>query len=113
MPAAWSGDRASRTEPACCSSLASPVVPEFVTLDRRSDGVAVVQLDRPKMNALSLALLQQLESVAQKLTDDPPGAVVVWGGERIFAAGADISEFGGPAEARTIGCQFRSALDAV
>jgi enoyl-CoA hydratase len=37
----------------------------------------------------------------------------VWGGERIFAAGADISEFHGPDEARAIGGAFRDALDAV
>ena len=86
---------------------------EFVALGRRNDGVAVVRLDRPKMNALSTALLGQLGDVARQLTDDPPGAVVVWGGERIFAAGADISEFAGPDEARTIGNTFRSALDAL
>jgi enoyl-CoA hydratase len=85
----------------------------FVTVERRDDGVAVVRLDRPKMNALSQALLGQLEEAARALTADPPGAVVVWGGERIFAAGADISEFGGPDEARVIGGAFRDALDAV
>jgi enoyl-CoA hydratase/carnithine racemase len=86
---------------------------DLVSVDRRDDGVAVVQLNRPKMNALSVALLQQIEAAARQLTDDPPGAVVVWGGERIFAAGADISEFGGPDEARRIGGQFRATLDAV
>jgi enoyl-CoA hydratase/carnithine racemase len=86
---------------------------QFVTLDRRSDGVAVVRLDRPKANALSLSLLTQLMGVAQELIDEPPGAVVLWGGERIFAAGADISEFGGPEEARAINQVFRQALDAL
>ena len=86
---------------------------EFVTVDRHDDGVALVRLDRPRMNALSSALLAELSSAATALTDDPPGAVVVWGGERIFAAGADIAEFGGPDEARTIGGGFREALDAV
>jgi enoyl-CoA hydratase len=85
----------------------------FVTVDRREDGVAVVRLDRPKMNALSTELLGQLADAAASLTDDPPGAVVVWGGERIFAAGADIAEFGGPDEAAVIGGRFRAALDAV
>ena len=66
----------------------------FVSVDRRADGVAVVRLDRPKMNALSTGLLGQLSRVVAGLAADPPGAVVVWGGERIFAAGADISEFG-------------------
>jgi enoyl-CoA hydratase/carnithine racemase len=98
---------------------------ELVHVERRDeDGVAVVTLDRPKMNALSAALLAELAAAAQSLTDDPPGAVVVWGGERIFAAGADIVEFteggGGadaglvdPAEARGIASNFRMALDAV
>ena len=84
-----------------------------MTVDRRDDGVAVIRLDRPKMNALSTELLRQLAAAAESLTSDPPGAVVVWGGERIFAAGADISEFGGPDEARTVGGQFRDSLDAI
>jgi enoyl-CoA hydratase/carnithine racemase len=85
----------------------------FVTVDQRDDGVAVVRLDRPKMNALSSELLGQLGEIARQLEEDPPGAVVVWGGDRIFAAGADISEFAGPDEARTIGNTFRAALDAL
>jgi enoyl-CoA hydratase len=85
----------------------------FVTVERREDGVALVRLDRPKMNALSTALLGQLAEAAADLTANPPGAVVVWGGERIFAAGADIAEFKGPEEARVIGGKFRDALDAV
>ena len=87
--------------------------PTLVHLDRGDDGVAVVRLDNPKVNALSTALLGQLEAIAAELTDDPPGAVVITGGERLFAAGADISEFGGPDEARRVGGAFRSALDAV
>ena len=86
---------------------------EFLTVERRDDNVAVLQLNRPKMNALSQQLLAELEEAATDLTENPPGAVVVWGGERIFAAGADISEFGGPDEAWSIGGRFRSALDSV
>jgi len=86
---------------------------EFVHVERGDDGVAVVRLDRPKMNALSAALLGELHEAALDLTEDPPGAVVVWGGERIFAAGAEISEFGGPAEAARVGGAFRAALDAL
>ena len=86
---------------------------DFIHLDRREDGIAVIRLDRPKANALSGALLEQLADAADSLAADPPGAVVVYGGERIFAAGADISEFGGPDEARKVGGQFRRALDAV
>ena len=85
----------------------------LVTLERRDDGVAIIRLDRPKANALSVALLAQLEEAAGALTADPPGAVVVWGGDRMFAAGADITEFGGTEDAVRIGGSFRRALDAV
>jgi len=86
---------------------------ELVLLERRDDGVAVVTLNSPKVNALSQAMLAQIRDVAEALAADPPGAVVITGGERIFAAGADISEFGGPAEGRSIAEGFHVALDAV
>ncbi|HMC53226.1 MAG TPA: enoyl-CoA hydratase-related protein [Acidimicrobiales bacterium] len=85
----------------------------FVSVERRPDRVALVRVDRPKMNALSIEVLRQLTSAAGQLGAEPPGAVVVWGGERIFAAGADIDEFGGPEEAREIGGWFRRALDGL
>lgn len=85
----------------------------LVLLERRDSGAAVITLNSPKVNALSTALLGQLADIAHELTEKPAGAVVVTGGERIFAAGADISEFGGPAEARTIGMTFHRALNAV
>jgi enoyl-CoA hydratase/carnithine racemase len=86
---------------------------ELVVLERRDDDVAVVTLDNPKVNALSGALVDRLHEIALELTQDPPGAVVVTGGERIFAAGADISEFGGPAEATVITDRIHLALDAI
>jgi enoyl-CoA hydratase/carnithine racemase len=84
----------------------------FVTVERRPDGVALVRLDRPKANALSGELLQQLRAIAEELTADPPGAVVVWGGERIFAAGADIvqMENGGP---EAVSANFAAATGAL
>lgn len=86
---------------------------DLVLLERRDDGVAVVTLNNPKVNALSTALLARLAEVAESLSVDPPGAVVITGGDRIFAAGADISEFGGPDEAAAITVGFHRALDAV
>src|SRR6187549_3270846 len=85
----------------------------LVHVERRDDGVAVIRLDNPKVNALCGALLDQLLAAAEGLTADPPGAVVVTGGERVFAAGADISEFGGPDEAGPITQAFHDALDAI
>ena len=86
---------------------------DLVLLERRSDGVAIVTLNNPKVNALSQAVLARLREIALDLTANPPGAVVMTGGERIFAAGADISEFAGANEADRIGLGFHSALDAV
>jgi enoyl-CoA hydratase/carnithine racemase len=86
---------------------------ELLTLDRRDDGVAVITLANGKVNALSGALLAELREAAEGLAADPPGAVVVTGGERIFAAGADISEFGGPDEAGPITAAFHRTLDAI
>jgi enoyl-CoA hydratase/carnithine racemase len=88
------------------------VAETFVTLERRDDGVALIQLDRPKMNALSGTLLGQLEAIADDLIADPPGAVVLWGGRRIFAAGAEIVELEG-AGADSVGASFTSALTAL
>jgi enoyl-CoA hydratase/carnithine racemase len=65
----------------------------LVHLERQPDGVAVLRLDNPKVNALSQALLRQLEAAALELHEQPPGAVVVTGGDRLLAAGAEISEF--------------------
>jgi enoyl-CoA hydratase/carnithine racemase len=86
---------------------------DLVLLERRPDGVAVITLNNPKVNALSQAVLARIKEIALDLTANPPGAVVITGGERIFAAGADISEFGGTAEGDRIGLGFHSALDAV
>ena len=84
-----------------------------VSLERRDDGVAVVTLHNGKVNALSGAVVAGLHAIANGLAADPPGAVVVTGGERIYAAGADISEFGGPEEAVGITSRIHAALDAL
>ena len=86
---------------------------DLLTLDRRDDGVAVITLANGKVNALSSALLRELHEAADALAADLPGAVVITGGERIFAAGADISEFGGQDEAGPITAAFHGTLDAI
>jgi enoyl-CoA hydratase len=82
-------------------------------VERTEDGVAVITLDRPRANALSLDLLRRLDDVADELAADLPGAVVVWGGPRIFAAGGDITGMGGPEDAERYVRSFRSAFDKV
>lgn len=86
---------------------------QLVHLTRTDDGVAVVEISHGKANTLSTAVLAQLAEVAAELTATPAGAVVITGKGRMFAAGAEISEFGGPGEAAIIAEGFHRALDAV
>ncbi|GAA1939369.1 enoyl-CoA hydratase/isomerase family protein [Nocardioides hwasunensis] len=65
---------------------------EFVSIEV-TDGVAVLRLDRPKMNAISVQVQADLREAAAELTErDDVRAVVLWGGERVFAAGNDVKE---------------------
>ncbi|MGH8984553.1 MAG: enoyl-CoA hydratase/isomerase family protein, partial [Acidimicrobiia bacterium] len=89
-------------------------MPGLVHLDSRDDGVTVVRLDNPPVNALSRALLAEIGAVATAVArDDTVKAVVVTGEGKSFAAGADISEFGDASTAREITNGFRGAFDAV
>ncbi len=65
---------------------------EFVTLEV-SDGIGTIRLDRPPMNALNRQLQEEIRAAARAATVDATvDAVVVYGGEKVFAAGADIKE---------------------
>ncbi|MGI5340155.1 enoyl-CoA hydratase/isomerase family protein [Streptomyces sp. CA-181903] len=58
-----------------------------------AEGVGTVRLDRPPMNALDIATQDRLRELAEELTHRADvRAVVLWGGEKVFAAGADIKE---------------------
>ena len=64
--------------------------PEFVTL-QVEDGVGTIRLDRPKMNAINEQLHLEVRAAALEAAKrDDVRAVVLYGGERVFAAGADI-----------------------
>jgi enoyl-CoA hydratase/carnithine racemase len=64
--------------------------PEFVTL-QVEDGVGTIRLDRPKMNAIDEQLHMEVRAAAIEAGQrQDVRAVVVYGGERVFAAGADI-----------------------
>jgi enoyl-CoA hydratase/carnithine racemase len=67
-------------------------VSEFVRLEV-SDGVGTIRLDRPPMNALNTEVQEGLRRAAATAAAAPEvAAVVVYGGEKVFAAGADIKE---------------------
>jgi len=86
----------------------------FVLVERREDGVAIIRIERPPLNALNGELLGQLQRASEELSADPTvKAVVVLGGARAFAAGADISEFGDAEAAANVARRFRRAFDAL
>lgn len=69
---------------------------EYVTVERRGD-VAVVTIDNPPVNALSLHMREPLHAALVELDADATvRAVVVTCAGRTFVSGADISEFGTP-----------------
>jgi enoyl-CoA hydratase/carnithine racemase len=68
-------------------------VTEFVSLEV-DGGVGTIRLDRPPMNAFSRQVQEELRACAEEAADRAEvRAVVVYGGEKVFAAGADIKEF--------------------
>jgi enoyl-CoA hydratase/carnithine racemase len=65
---------------------------EFVRLEVAA-GVATIRVDRPKMNALNAQVQEEIrEAAIEASARDDVRAVVLYGGEKVFAAGADIKE---------------------
>jgi enoyl-CoA hydratase/carnithine racemase len=68
------------------------VMGEFVRLET-AGGIGTIRLDRPPVNALNEQVQDEIRAAADAAAADPAvRAVVVWGGDRAFAAGADIAE---------------------
>ena len=88
-------------------------MPELVRLDV-DDGVGIVRLDRPPANAISLLLsIDLLVALDEAGSRDDVGALVLWGGPKLFAAGADIKEMAdhGPDEIREQVTKLGDACD--
>lgn len=68
---------------------------EHVTLEVDADRrVGTIRVDNPPMNALGRQIWLDIAAAAEEATErDDVGALVVWGGPKVFAAGADIKEF--------------------
>jgi enoyl-CoA hydratase/carnithine racemase len=65
---------------------------EFVQV-QTDQAVATIRLDRPPMNALNAQVQDEIGAAAAQLAADPAvRAVVLYGGPKVFAAGADIKE---------------------
>ena len=78
--------------------------------------VATIRLNRPPMNALGGALQAELADAAAQADSDPAiRAVVIYGGERVFAAGADIKEMSQADYAQMVrdGRRLQDSLTAV
>jgi enoyl-CoA hydratase/carnithine racemase len=57
------------------------------------EGIATIRVDRPPMNPLDVAVQDAIGQAARQVSADKDvAAVIVWGGEKVFAAGADIKE---------------------
>src|SRR4051812_20709104 len=78
--------------------------------------VATIRLDRPPMNAINSGVQEELRAAAAQVTqDDAVRAVVLYGGEKVFAAGADVKEFAGQDHAHLMrdAARVMSAVDAL
>ncbi|HEX7747079.1 MAG TPA: enoyl-CoA hydratase-related protein [Micromonosporaceae bacterium] len=65
---------------------------DFVRVEIK-DGIGTIRLERPPMNALNTQVQEELRAAATAATaDSEVRAVIVYGGEKVFAAGADIKE---------------------
>ncbi|XP_058907857.1 enoyl-CoA hydratase, mitochondrial [Kogia breviceps] len=86
------------TWPGCPAprSFASSAASEYIITAKKgkNGNVGLVQLNRPKaLNALCDGLIVELNQALQAFEEDPAvGAIVLTGGEKAFAAGADIKE---------------------
>ncbi|MFV2086507.1 enoyl-CoA hydratase-related protein [Micromonospora sp. LOL_021] len=90
-------------------------MPELVLVEVEQ-GIATIRLARPPMNALNAAVQEELREAARTVADDDRvRAVVVYGGEKVFAAGADIKEMADKSyvDMAARAAQLSSAFDAV
>ncbi|MDY6809470.1 MAG: enoyl-CoA hydratase-related protein [Actinomycetota bacterium] len=91
---------------------------EFVTLETSDDhpGVGTIRLHRPPMNALNRQVQNELAAAADEATvRDDIKAVVIYGGPKVLAAGADIKEMNEMtyAQMSRVAGRLQSALGAI
>ncbi|XP_039691883.1 enoyl-CoA hydratase, mitochondrial [Pteropus medius] len=87
-----------RPRPGCAAlrPFASGAEFKYIITEKKgkAHNVGLIQLNRPKaLNALCTDLVTELNEALRAFDDDPAvGAIVLTGGEKVFAAGADIKE---------------------
>jgi len=57
-----------------------------------ADGIGTIRLDRPPVNALNDQVTEEIAAAARAADSDEVRAVIIYGGEKVFAAGADIKD---------------------
>jgi enoyl-CoA hydratase len=87
---------------------------EFVTLET-TDGIGTIRLNRPKVNALNDQVTSELAAAAAAAATDEVRAVVIYGGEKVFAGGADIKDMAeaGYAEMTARSARLHEAMNAI
>ena len=88
---------------------------DFVRVETDA-GIATIRLERPPMNALNGQMQTEIGAAAAQVGADPDvHAVILYGGEKIFAAGADVKEMAEASHARIMeyGAGIENAFKAV
>ncbi|HEY3262856.1 MAG TPA: enoyl-CoA hydratase-related protein [Pseudonocardiaceae bacterium] len=88
---------------------------EYVSV-QVTGGLATIQLNRPPMNVLNFQVQDELREAADQVTADPEvRAVVLYGGPKVFAAGADVKEMAGKSsqEMADVGKRLHAGYHAV
>jgi enoyl-CoA hydratase/carnithine racemase len=68
---------------------------DFVRVEAEA-GIATIRLGRPPMNALNSQVTGEIADAAEQVSADPAiRSVILYGGEKVFAAGADVKEMAG------------------
>jgi enoyl-CoA hydratase/carnithine racemase len=85
---------------------------EFVTLET-TDGIGTIRLNRPPVNALNDQVTDELADAARAAAADEVRAVIIYGGEKVFAGGADIKVMAeaGYAEMAARGTRLQGAVN--
>ena len=87
---------------------------EFVNLEV-AGGIGTIRLDRPPVNALNDQVTAELAEAARAAAADEVRAVIIYGGEKVFAGGADIKVMAeaGYAEMTSRSGRLQGAMDLI
>ncbi|MGH7772924.1 MAG: enoyl-CoA hydratase-related protein [Candidatus Binatia bacterium] len=90
---------------------------EFILVDKEG-AVGIITLNRPQqLNALSYGVIKEVAEAMESFDQDPEiRVIIITGGERVFAAGADIKEMvdATPFDERVLGrFHFRDRINKI